>query len=483
MELKDYYRLIIRHLPTVIVSTIVGTLIAGLYSFLATPVYQAKAQLFVSTPSSALDVSALVQGSSFSQQRVKSYAQIINGPTTLEPVIKNLGLNISSEKLAKQITATAPLDTVLINITVSNKDKYLAARIANAVGNQFAITANTLESTNAVETNSIKVTMVKTATVPTSPYSPKKALNLILGLILGFGLGLGIAILRQIFDNTIKGAEQLGETPILTAVMFDKKARKFPVISKSDRYSVRTEAFRQLRTNVQFIRADNPPKIVAITSALPGEGKTTSSINLAIMFAQAGLRTLLIEGDLRRPKVSEYLSIDGKENGLSELLNGMLDVEKHEDLLSTFKSTENANLYVMPTGKIPPNPSELLNSPRFAKLIEKLRNEFDYVIIDCPPLLPVTDAALITTKVDGAVIVIKAGDTNVKQFEVARDSIISVGAHVLGVALNMIPTNRTGNDYGYGYGYGYKSKSYSYSGYSPEEGKNSRKKKLDSKVE
>jgi non-specific protein-tyrosine kinase len=133
-----------------------------------------------------------VQGSSFSQQRVKSYAQIVNGPETLRPVIASLKLPYSYEKLAKNVTATAPLDTVLISVTVSDPNAYLAARIANAVGQQFAVTANSLEVSGSTNSSAIKVSMVKSASLPKSPSSPKTALNLLLGLILGFELRLNI---------------------------------------------------------------------------------------------------------------------------------------------------------------------------------------------------------------------------------------------------------------------------------------------------
>jgi succinoglycan biosynthesis transport protein ExoP len=192
MDLKDFYRLILRNLPTVLVSVLIGIGLSAGITYSMTPIYQAKVQLFVSTPSSALDVSALVQGSSFSQQRVKSYAQIVNGPETLRPVISQLGLPYTYEKLSKNVTATAPLDTVLISVTVSDPSAYLAARIANAVGKQFAITANSLEISGSTNSSAIKVSMVKSASLPKSPSSPKTGLNLLLGLILGFGLGIGI---------------------------------------------------------------------------------------------------------------------------------------------------------------------------------------------------------------------------------------------------------------------------------------------------
>jgi non-specific protein-tyrosine kinase len=204
MDLKDFYRLVLRNLLTVLTSTIVVIAVAGSITYVSTPMYESKLQLFVSTQGSDFDISALVQGSSFSQQRVKSYAQIIPSPTTLQPVINSLKLDISAEKLAKRVKASAPLDTVLINVTVVDESPLRSSQIANAIGSHFSTFVNELELTKADNTPPIKVSVVKRASVPEKPATPKTELNLLLGLILGFGLGIGLSILRQVFDNTIK---------------------------------------------------------------------------------------------------------------------------------------------------------------------------------------------------------------------------------------------------------------------------------------
>jgi polysaccharide biosynthesis transport protein len=464
MDLRDFYRLILRNLALTVVSVLLGVGVAAGITYSMTPIYQAKVQLFVSTPSSALDVSALVQGSSFSQQRVKSYAQIVNGPETLRPVIATLDLPYSYEELAKNVTATAPLDTVLISVTVSDPDAYLAARIANAIGQQFAITANSLEVSGSTNSSAIKVSMVKSASLPKSPSSPKTALNLLLGLILGFGLGVGLSILRSIFDNTVKNEDNLDGTTVLAAVAFDQSSVDKPLITQISRYAPRTESFRQLRTNLQFVRADNPPKVISVTSAVPGEGKTSSSINLAISFSTAGFKTLLIEADMRRPKLSEYMSLEGKREGLSEILSGKIQGSIQERVSAVSWTWGENELSIISSGATPPNPAELLDSETFKSLISDVREKFDFVIIDCPPTLLVADASIIATQCDGAIIITKVAKTRINQFLGARENLTTVGVQVLGVLMNMIPRSRTdeyGRKYGYGYGYGYgKYRSY-----------------------
>lgn len=476
MDLRDFYQLVLRNLPLVLVSLLLGVGVSAGITYSMTPIYQAKVQLFVSTPSSALDVSALVQGSSFSQQRVKSYAQIVNGPETLRPVISELDLDYSYEKLAKAVTATAPLDTVLISVTVSDPDPYLAARIANAIGRQFAVTANSLEISGSANSSAIKVSMVKSASLPKSPSSPKTSLNLLLGLILGFGLGVGLSILRSIFDNTIKNEDNLDGSTVLAAVAFDQSSLEKPLITQISRYAPRTESFRQLRTNLQFVRADNPPTVIAVTSAVPGEGKTSSSINLAISFSTAGFKTLLIEGDMRRPKLSEYMKLEKEITGLSEILSGKIQGDVPSRIASTLFQWGENELSIIAAGTTPPNPAELLDSQSFKELIAHVRDSFDFVIIDCPPTLLVADASIIAAQCDGAILVTKVAKTRINQFLGARENLTTVGAQVLGVLMNMIPRSRTdeyGRKYGYGYGYGkYRSyRSYrAYGSYGSEPG-------------
>jgi len=445
----------------------VGIVLAAGITFTATPQYKATAQIFISTPASSLDITALATGSSFSQQRVKSYSQIINGPTTLQPVIDQLKLKTTAQDLAKRVSASAPLDTVLINLTVSDQSATQAALVANAVAKQFGVTVNTLEVAQPGGGSPVKVSTVVAATPPLYPSSPKKSLNLLLGLILGFGMGFAIAALRQLFDNTVKNEEQLAGSPLLAAVGFDSDAHSKPLLTQIGRYSSRAESFRQLRTNLQFIRADNPPRVIAVSSALPNEGKTTTALNLAITLSQAGFSVALVETDMRRPKVSTYLVESKGINGLSEVLTGRVKFDTAEELDDVLSSWGEDGLKVLPSGTIPPNPAELLNSETMSKVVATLKSHFEYVILDCAPLLPVTDAAIVASKSDGVLLIARAGHTKIAEFQGAVDAIVAVGSSVLGVVLNMIPQTRTGGEYGYRYG----SSSYYGGKYHPKSGK------------
>lgn len=280
MELVSYWRLLVQSRRVIAVTTLSGLLISFLVTISMTPIYKSSAQLFVSTPASAIDISTLLTGSSFSQQRVKSYAQIINSPVNLEPVVKELKLNISAEELSKNITASAPLDTVLISLVVTDTNPKRAARIANAVAKQFGITVKSLELQEIDTESPIKVSIAKFATPPTAPAAPKKSINYALGLLMGFGLGFGIASLRKLLDNTVKSEDDLGEIPLLAAIGFDVNADEKPLITQIGRYAARTEAFRTLRTNLKHANPGVNPKSIVITSALPNEGKSTSAIKI-----------------------------------------------------------------------------------------------------------------------------------------------------------------------------------------------------------
>ena len=451
-----FFRLLTQNKLIIILSSILGICSAVALTATATPLYRSEAQLFVSTPASSLDISALATGSSFSQQRVKSYAEIINSPMTLEPVIKELGLNVSPEDLSDRISANAPIDTVLITISVVDTNPELAAKIANVTAAQFGRVASEIEMRNVDIDTPIKVSTVREAIPAGSPFAPRSSVNIIMGLILGFALGLGIALLKRLMDNTMRDEDDLLGLPLLGAIGFDQSADEKPLITKLGRYAARTEAFRTLRTNIKYIIPSIPAKVIAVTSALPGEGKSTTAINLSISITQGGNRAILVEADMRRPKINTYLSMSTHKSGLSELLSSTKKMTPSL-IRNSINKFEDTNLYVLPAGNIPPNPAELLGSEAMKILIGQLRQSYDYVIIDCPPLLPITDAAVVSSIVDGAILIVHAGKTKKPEFMGSRAALEAVGARIIGVVLNKIPTDKHGYNYGYRYAY---SKSY-----------------------
>ncbi|GGE99208.1 polysaccharide biosynthesis tyrosine autokinase [Mycetocola zhadangensis] len=454
MELRDYVRILRRSWAVLLLATLLGVSAGAGYSLLDPPRYSASSKVFVST-SSGQSAQELAQGNSFTVQRVKTYSDLAKTPIVLLPVIAKLQLNMSADALASDIAVSAAVDTTIIEITASNASPVMAADIANTVSESLTAAVEEIETTDAGNAMSpVKLTMVQQADVPSTPVSPRVPLNLALGAFVGLALGLGAAVLREMLDNKVRNErdlQALTPAPVIGAIAFDPKAKQRPLIVHANPRSPRAESFRTLRTNLSFIDVGTKGRTFVITSSVQSEGKSTTGANLAITLADAGARVLLVDADLRRPKVAEYMGVEGGA-GLTDVLIGRAELP---DVVQPWGKSK---LFVLPAGKIPPNPSELLGSRAMAELILILEREFDAVIFDAPPLLPVTDAAILSKSVGGAIVVVASGRTHKNQLKGALTALENVGASVSGIVLTMMPTSGPdayGNGrYGYGYGYG-----------------------------
>jgi succinoglycan biosynthesis transport protein ExoP len=286
VELKDYIRIGRKRWRIIVAVMLVVLAGAALATALSPKIYQAQTQLFVSTSGGNDNSSTLLSGSNFTQQRVLSYADVITTPTVLDPVIASLKLDTTAATLGTQITATVPLNTVLIEVAVTNTNPRVAAEVAD------------FESVTKGQPSPVKLTIVSAPTVPTTPISPQPKRNLALGVVLGLLLGLGLALLRDLLDTTIKGERdcaEVSDATVIGGIGFDPDAPKHPLIVQADPHSPRAESFRALRTNLQFVDAANHPASIVFTSSVPGEGKTTTTANLAITMAAGGARVCLLD--------------------------------------------------------------------------------------------------------------------------------------------------------------------------------------------
>ena len=246
---------------------------------------------------------------------------------------------------------------------------------------------------------------------PKHPVSPKTTRNLAIGLALGVLLGIGLAFLRDLLDNTVKDRQTLEEITgvgLVGSIPLDKERRKEPAISFDNDNSAFAEAFRKLRTNLQFLAVDNPPRVIVVTSSMPSEGKSTTAINIALALAENDHNVVLVDGDLRRPTLDKYLDLVGTV-GFSTVLAG------RASLHDVLQKTAFPGLTVLTSGAVPPNPSELLGSLAAKKVLDELRAHFDYVVIDSSPLLAVTDAAILAAGADGVLIMARYGETKREQ--------------------------------------------------------------------
>lgn len=450
MGLVEYFAVVRKRWMAIVISTGVGISLAFVATLLMTPQYQASSQVYVSVRQGD-SINELVAGRSYSADQVASYAELALSPKVLQPVIDKLGLADSAGSLSKRVSAERPENTVLITIMVTDESPEMAARIANAAAESLSELVPELEAPTRTEASPVQVSTVREAVPPEAPISPRPVLNAALGLLLGLIAGFGIAVLREFLDTKIRvqsDVQKLTDSSIIGAITYDEEAAEHPLIVQESPHAPRAEAFRRLRTNLQFLEVGGGPRVFVITSALPGEGKSTTSINLAITLADAGSRVLLIDADLRRPSVSGYLGLEGSV-GLTTVLIGRV---RHEDAIQPWGTS---NLHVLPSGQVPPNPSELLGSQSMAALLAQLADAYDVVIADTAPLLPVTDGAILAKMTGGAVVVVGAGITHRPQLTEALGALDTVGARVLGVVVNRVAAvERAGYGYGGYYAYG-----------------------------
>ena len=447
MELRDYIRVLRKQWRLICLCALLAVIAAAIVTVHATRQYQSSVKLFVSAQERTTDVNAAYQGGLFSQQRAKSYADLLSGPRVAEAVVGSLGLRMTPSQLQAKVTARVLTDTVLLTATVTDPNRAQAQRIANAIGVQFPILVDQLERPPSGGPAPIKVVVVEDARLPSGPVSPQPTRNLGLALVLGLLLGVGLAVLRETLDTTVKTAEDLqrqAQAPVLGVIEFDPEAKTRPLVVQVDPHSSRAEAFRQLRTNLQFVDVDRHPTSIVVTSSLPEEGKTTTTVNLAITLAQAGVSVALVEGDLRRPRLADYLGIEGSV-GLTTVLVGQAALS---DAVQEWGS---AGLLVLPSGQTPPNPSELLGARGMTDIVRELERRVDLVLIDAPPLLPVTDAAVLSVICSGTLLIVQHGHTKREQVRTAVEALRHVDAHLYGVVLNMAPTKGPdAHRYGYG---------------------------------
>src|SRR5659263_119539 len=445
LDLGDYIRIVRKNWLLILVSTVLGAIGAGAFSLALTPQYEASTSMYVSVRSAQATTGDLNQGSTYARQAVLSYVDVIGSAVVLSRVIDDLSLEETPKELGKSITASSPTNSVLLNVTVTRADPEEAAAIADSIGENFAyVVANVLEKPESGEPSTVHIETIEPAVAPEDPSSPNLILNLALGLMLGLMFGLGAAVLRTALDTRVRRVEditRLTDLPILAGILDDPNATKHRLIEQSNPTAPRSESFRSLRTAMQFANVDNAPRSFLVTSAAPGEGKTTVSTNLAIALAQAGASVALIDADLRKPSVARYMGLEGAV-GLSNVLAGLVDVD---EVLQQWGRT---TLSILPAGHIPPNPSELLGSDTMRDTLAELTTRFDYVIIDSPPVLSITDAVVVSRLAGGTMLVAASGIARRNEVAAALDALDGAAQRVVGVVMTHMPL--TGPDaYGY----------------------------------
>ncbi len=449
MELKDYWVAIRSRWRVVTACLFLGVILAGLYTWQATPQYESDAQLFISTRES--NTSDAYQGGLFASQRVTSYADLVGTRELAEKVSDDLGGSPGPKALLEQVSARVVPETVNLRVTATDPDPYVARDIAQAYAEALTALVSELETPPGEDNALITASIVDNADVSSDPVSPRPVLNLGLGLALGLLLGVALGVARELLDTSISSGDDVAEVtdaPVLGHINLDKDAVSSKPSEALAASSPWGESFRVLRTNMQYIEVDQDRRVFAVSSSLPEEGKSTTAINLAVTLALAGTRVALVECDLRRPLIGARLGLDDAV-GTTGVLIGNVTLD---DALQPYAET---GLQVLTSGPLPPNPSELLQSHAMGLLVKQLRDRFDIVVLDTPPLLPVTDAALLSAHADGMIVVVRHGKTTRDQLRHALDRVEAVDGKCVGVVVNQVRTKKSGDSYGYGYGYGY----------------------------
>ncbi|GGK67527.1 chromosome partitioning protein [Sphaerisporangium melleum] len=440
MQLIYLLRLARRNWGFVILAVLVSVAAALAVTAQTPPQYQATTSLLVYGHDKEGGLSTAIQAGALSQQRVQSYASLLTSNRVIGRVAKGQEI----ERVAASVKVEAVPLTTLLRVTVTDTDPARATWLANRLGAEFPRVVDELERPYRSGTWNVKIRVVDPATVPKDPVSPRPLMNLLVALLAGLTVAFTCFVLRDRLDITVKTNAALQETsgsPTLGIIAYERDARQRPLVLRHDGHSTRAEAFRSLRTNLQFIGVDRRPRSLLITSCRQGDGKTSTAANLAIVLAQAGWRVLAVDADLRQPRLADYLGLEGAK-GLTDVLIGAATLGEATQQWGP------PALSVITAGQLPPNPSELLGSQEMRVLLQRVSVEYDLVIVDAPPLLAVSDAAALAAICDGTLLVARHGKTRTDHLARGAEMIRSVGARVVGTVLNAVPA-RAAKSYGY----------------------------------
>jgi capsular exopolysaccharide synthesis family protein len=436
MDFRQYARIVRAHWQLIVFSVLVCTTFAVALALSATPIYAASSQLFVSNGNPS-DLSERYAGSLFTQQRVVSYARIIDNPIVAGRLIRRLKLPYSIGQLQSEVEASVPPGTVLIDVTVKDRSPQRASAIANGIGDEFDRFANNLEKPRRGPGGGVNVSVTSPAEIPTAPVAPRKSLYVVLGVFAGFLLGLIAAVVSESFDRRVRTAEDAEAAvgaPVLGHVGSASRLRREPGLVMLDVASAAAEDYRRLRTNLGALGVGRGLRSFAVSSAVIGEGTTMVVANLAIAFAQAGHRVAVVDANLRTPGVARMLG-SSSAVGLTNVLAEDLPLE-----VALQRVTGQLPLQVLGSGPIPPNPSELLGSKRFAGVLDELLEHVELIILGTPALLTASDAAILSRMTSGVLLVTRLGSTSTAELESGAHSLRTVDARVLGLVVNRAPS-------------------------------------------
>lgn len=430
--LRFYTDMFVTHWVTIVSLAVAGCVVTLVVSTQLAPKYQASSTLYISIRTNqSVETADLLQGSNFTRDSMVSFMDLATTSIVIDRVAEDLEL--APDSLTDMLEVESPVDSVLLKFVSTAGEPEMAAAVANSAADVFIkVIQEELEIAPDGQGNPIQVRVVDAAAVPTEAASPHLLSNSVLGFLGGLFIGIGIAAIRGMLDTRIQSAQELEEHskyPVLGRIPFEAQIRQQPLIIHTDPPGPRFDAFRMLRTNLQFLQPGSHSNTLMVSSAAPGEGKTHVAANLAVVLAVSGARVVLIEADLRSPRLSSVMGIEGG-GGLTDVLIHRVTLDEVLQPWGTY------NLTVLPAGQIPPNPSELLGSASMRTVLKELESGADYVLIDAPPLLPVTDAAVISKLVSGTLLVAAVSQTKQQELAQAITILETINSPLLGIVLN-----------------------------------------------
>jgi capsular exopolysaccharide synthesis family protein len=419
-------------------------------SVLVTPKYSASSELFASyddQSTASQDISSINTAGSYISTQIKTYPSLVTTQAVLDPVISELNLDMTVEELGELVAVTNPANTMLIDISVETDNAAQSQKIANAVAESLS---NTVKSSLYSSSNSpVKLAVVQKATLPDSPSSPNIKLNLLIGIVLGIIVGILAALVKDMTDtrlSSVRDLQNITNAPLLGSIPDNDAVKQGAPVVSSAPSSLVAEEYRRVRANLSFIAPVKGlnSRLIVVTSTEPGEGKTTTSVNIAAAFAENGSKVLLIDADLRHPSVATKIGLE-EAVGLSHVLSGQANVA---DVVQRYWK---ANFHIMPAGPKPPNASLLLNSSTMEAMVVQALKQYDYVIVDTTPMTIAADAGMFGRMGNGVVMVVGRGICDKKDLATTLQQLGNVDVPVIGTVLNYAEQSKKhhGNYYYY----------------------------------
>lgn len=427
MTLRDLVGALRRQWVVVLTAVVLATAAAGWSAATAAPTYRASASAFVTATGQSAGTA--LQGSQFALQQVGSYATLATSATVLQAAANDRALGESVADLRRRVTASNADGTVLVTLTATGPTASDAAALADQVAVSFAAAVEDLGQQGGAGSAPVAVTVVDRAAGTATRSGSRPALVLLAGALAGLLLGGGAAVVRHLLGRRLATAEEvtalLGARPLGVVAAHRRAAADVPAGLAEPTW---TEGYRTTRDALGLVSPDGPPQVLLVTSAAQGEGKSTTSCHLALAMAAAGSRVLLVDADLRRPVVASRLGLEASV-GLVDVLAGRLELQ------DAVQPSLHPGLSVLAAGRTPPDPGALLGSRQMRVLLDAARQQHDVVVVDAPPVLPVTDAGVLVGATDGALLVVRAGRTARAEVLEAQERLEQGSGRVLGTVL------------------------------------------------